>query len=96
MTGELGASVSGSLNHTAPTTNKKESPPHQKSYACDRIVTHLSTNRFAGLQVYAQDSGVKRYAIEFQNLTLRWKHSDGLTGFYKQIELLTWGDFFSK
>lgn len=45
MTGELGASVSGSLNHTAPTTNKKESPPHQKSYACDRIVTHVSTNR---------------------------------------------------
>lgn len=45
MTGELGASVSGSLNHTAPTTNKKESPPHQKSYACDRIVIHVSTNR---------------------------------------------------
>lgn len=44
MTGELGASVSGSLNHTAPTTNKKESPPHQKSYACDRIVIHMSTN----------------------------------------------------
>lgn len=49
MTGELGASVSGSLNHTAPTTNKKESPPHQKSYACDRIVTHVSTNHTAHL-----------------------------------------------